>query len=106
MIEVTTVEQFNEETKEGTVLVDFYAPWCGPCKMIAPALEELSAELTDVKIIKVNADELKDEIASPLGVMSIPTLIMFKDGEPIEKHNGFIPKEGIQAFIETALESN
>lgn len=102
MLEVTSKEQFTEEIKEGFVLVDIYAHWCGPCKMISPALEELSKEFTDVKFVKVNADELKD-VADEYGVMSIPTLLFFKDGKVIGKKVGFQPKEVIAEWIDEGL---
>jgi len=93
-------ENFDELIKEGKVLVDFYAAWCGPCKMIGPVIEEIANERTDIKVIKVNVDE-HGEIAQKYGVMSIPTLILFNNGN-VEKQNvGFIPKENILELIDT-----
>ena len=88
-----TDQTFVTETGEGLVLADFWAPWCGPCKMIAPVLEEIDAELSDkVKIVKLDVDE-NQETAVKFGVMSIPTLVLFKDGEVVDKVIGFQPKE-------------
>lgn len=92
-------EKFNEEIKDGVVLVDFYADWCGPCKMVAPIIEELANERSDTKFIKVNVDEHED-IAKEYGIMSIPTMIVFKDGKEVKKNIGFIPKEEIITLIE------
>jgi thioredoxin 1 len=90
-----TDQTFNNETNEGLVLVDFWAPWCGPCKMIAPVLEELDSEMGDkVKIVKVDVDE-NQETAAKFGVMSIPTLLVFKNGEVVDKVVGFQPKEAL-----------
>ncbi|MEH6944356.1 thioredoxin [Bacillus sp. JJ722] len=94
-----TDQTFTNETSQGLVLADFWAPWCGPCKMIAPVLEELDGELSDaVKIVKVDVDE-NQETAGKFGVMSIPTLILLKDGEIVDKVVGFQPKEALAELV-------
>ncbi|HBV22212.1 MAG: thioredoxin [Jeotgalicoccus sp.] len=91
---------FKEEVGSGLTLVDFWAPWCGPCKMIAPILEELAPEVEGkANIAKLNVDD-NQATASEYEVMSIPTLILFKDGEPVDKVVGFQPKEQLAALIE------
>ncbi len=85
------------------VLVDFWADWCGPCKMIAPALEEIADELADkVTIAKVDIVENTD-IASQLGVQSIPLLILFKDGKPVAQKLGAAPKNALKGWLESEL---
>ena len=85
------------------VLVDFWADWCGPCKMIAPALEEISEELADkVTIAKVDIMENTD-IASQFGVQSIPLMILFKDGKPVAQKLGAAPKSQLKGWLESAL---
>ncbi|MEC2076837.1 thioredoxin [Metabacillus fastidiosus] len=94
-----TDQNFSTETNEGVVLVDFWAPWCGPCKMIAPVLEELDQELAGkAKIVKVDVDE-NQETAGKYGVMSIPTLLVLKDGEVVDKAVGFQPKEALAEVV-------
>lgn len=86
---------FSDETSKGLVLADFWATWCGPCKMIAPVLEEVDSELADkLKIVKLDVDE-NQATAGKYGVMSIPTLVLFKDGEIVDKIVGFQPKEAL-----------
>ncbi len=85
------------------VVVDFWAEWCGPCKMIAPALEEISAELGGkVKIAKVNVDE-NPELAAQYGVRSIPMLVMFKGGQVADQSVGATPKTALSAWINGAV---
>ncbi len=97
-----TKTNFNEEIDNGLVLVDFYADWCGPCKMIAPILQELSETHADkVTIVKVNVDE-EGELAQRFDVMSIPTLILFKDGKPVNRKMGFMPKPELEKLIASA----
>ena len=87
----------------GPVLVDFWAEWCGPCKMIGPALEELSDELGEkVTIVKLNIDDNPDA-PGKYGVRGIPTMILFKDGAPAATQVGAAPKSKLKAFIEGAL---
>lgn len=92
------MNNFNEQIKEGVVLVDFFATWCGPCKMQSPVLEELKEDRSDVKVVKIDVDQ-ETEIAREYGVMSIPTLILFKDGKEVAKNVGFMPKELLVQWI-------
>ena len=90
-------EDFNEIIKN-KVLVDFYADWCGPCKMLAMEIEKAASEI-DIDIVKVNVDE-EEDISRRYGVMSIPTLILFENGQELKKTIGFMPKDKIKDFIE------
>jgi thioredoxin 1 len=81
------------------VLVDFYADWCGPCRMLAPTLEQLAAELTDAKIVKVNVDH-NPELAMQYGIESIPSLLVFKNGQVAAQHVGLAGKDRLRAMLE------
>jgi len=98
-----TDANFKEGISEGLVFVDFWAEWCGPCRMLSPVLEELSEELEGkVTIAKLNIEENRDT-ASEFGIMSIPTMILFQDGKPVEKVMGFQPKENLKQYLESKL---
>ncbi len=86
--------EMKEEIKEGMILIDFFATWCGPCQMIAGELEELSASDDTIKILKIDIDR-HPEIAKEYGVMAVPTLLFIKDGDLLERQTGFMPKEKI-----------
>jgi thioredoxin 1 len=104
MTKAVTDADFNAQVLEAgkPVLVDFWAEWCGPCRMIAPALEELDAELDGVEIVKVNIDD-NPEAPGRYGVMSIPTMILFKDGKPVATQVGAKPKGDLKAWLVGAL---
>lgn len=89
-------DNFEQEVlqAQGTVLVDFYADWCGPCKMMAPVVEEVANEAEGVKVCKINVDD-NVQIAQKFGVMSIPTFIAFKNGEVAGKQIGAVPKSSL-----------
>lgn len=102
MAKVINSSEFQKDVLNGsgTVLVDFFAEWCGPCKMIAPALEELSKEMKGkAKIYKVDVDRSGD-VAQQYGIMSVPTLMIFKDGVAVDKMIGFQPKQQLKARLE------
>jgi thioredoxin 1 len=99
MAVVLTKDNFASSVENGVTLVDFWAPWCGPCKMQLPIVEELSGELAGQATIgKINVDE-EPELASQFGVMSIPTLILFKDGQPVDKLVGLQSKDTLKTKI-------
>lgn len=90
---------FEDISKSGTVLLDFYADWCGPCRMVAPVLEQIAEERGDITVGKINIDEERD-LAGEFGIVSIPTLIVLSDGEVKSRVSGARPKAGILALLE------
>ena len=94
-------ENFKSEVLESSqkVLIDFYADWCGPCKMMGPVVEEIAEEHSDVKVVKINVDNAED-IAIKYQIMSIPTLIVVKGGQEVNRSIGLISKEKIEELIE------
>jgi thioredoxin 1 len=87
---------------EGPVLVDFWAPWCGPCRVVAPVLEEIAAERPELRVVKLNIDE-NQQTAANFQVLSIPTMILFKGGQPVKTVIGAYPKKRLEQELEPAL---
>ncbi len=98
-IEITTENFENEVIKNiKPVLVDFWASWCGPCRMLAPVIEEFDEEIDSVVVGKVNVDDYP-ELASAHGIATIPTLILFKNGEAIKRHSGLMSSKDLKEFV-------
>jgi thioredoxin 1 len=100
IIKVQNAQEFRNIIKEGKVLVDFYADWCGPCKMQGPVLEQYDAGSPKAKVVKLNVDMLP-ELAGEYGVFSIPTLILFVNGKEAAKNVGFLPLAPLTRFIDS-----
>ena len=88
----------NVEQAKGAVLVDFWAPWCGPCRMLAPTIRQIADERTDVTVCQLNVDEAQD-VAARYGVMSIPTVVLFRDGKEAARSVGLLPKDRLLAAL-------
>lgn len=99
MIKITN-ENFEQEIlkSDKTVLIDFYADWCAPCKMLSPIIEQVAEENNDIKVVKINVDELQD-IAIKYEVMSIPTLVVIKNGQEVNRSVGFVSKSQILELV-------
>ena len=97
---IITKDNFKAEVLDykGTVLVDFWADWCGPCRMLSPIVDEVANENPGIKVGKINVDE-QQELSAQFGIMSIPTLLVFKDGKKISESIGLIPKEQIEKML-------
>lgn len=104
MIKHINEKEFNMEVlkEEGIVVVDFFATWCGPCKMLAPVLEDVQEEMKNVKIVKVDIDE-NPNVASDYKVKNIPTIKVFKNGEEITTNVGFLPKGALVEMINKSI---
>ena len=102
--QVVSDQNFETEVikSDTPVLVDFWAAWCGPCRMVAPVLEEIAGEREDLKVVKLNTDE-NQQTTAQYEVLSIPTLILFKGGQPVKKVIGAYPKRKLEAELEPAL---
>ena len=100
MADIYTKENFNEEVlgSDVPVLVDFWASWCGPCKMLGPVIEEISEEADGFKVGKINVDE-QPELARKYNIMSIPTVVVFKNGEAVKSASGVRPKQDILGML-------
>ena len=106
MSDLTNVTDTNFQAEviesEQPVLVDFWAPWCGPCRVVAPVLEEIAAEREDLRVVKLNVDE-NQQTAAQYGVLSIPTMILFKNGQAAKTIIGAYPKKKLEAELEPVL---
>lgn len=97
-----TQDNFKEKIAQGLTVIDLWAEWCGPCKMLTPILEELDSEMTDVNFYKIDADA-NVELAKELQITSIPTILVYRDGEVIGRHQGAKPKVLMRKFIEDTI---
>src|ERR1700710_2386205 len=103
LMQVTDIN-FDAEVieAEGPVLVDFWAPWCGPCRVVAPVLEEIAGERPELKLVKVNIDE-NQQIAMDFQILAIPTMVLFRNGAEAKRIQGAMPKKRLEAELEPAL---
>jgi thioredoxin len=104
-----TIIEVNDATfqaevieSETPVLVDFWAPWCGPCRIVAPILEEINGEREDLRVVKLNVDD-NQQTAAAYGIMAIPTMLLFRNGQEAHRIQGAMPKKRLEAELEPAL---
>jgi thioredoxin 1 len=103
IIEVTDTNFQAEVIESDTpVLVDFWAPWCGPCRVVAPVLEEINAKRDDLRVVKLNVDD-NQQTAATFGIMAIPTMVLFRNGQEAKRIQGALPKKRLEAELEPAL---
>jgi thioredoxin 1 len=106
MADITQVSDSNFQAEviesEQPVLVDFWAPWCGPCRIVAPVLEDIAGERDDLKIVKLNIDE-NQETAATYSILAIPTMVLFRNGQEAKRIQGALPRKRLEAELEPAL---
>lgn len=102
LIHLEKNQDFKNLIKEGVTLVDFYATWCGPCKMLAPQLEQLAEKRQDINVIKIDVDQ-HEELAAEFNIRVVPTLILFKDGANINVSSGFKTAAALENLVNTAF---
>lgn len=93
------VSNFDDLIKDELVLVDFYATWCGPCKMLSPVLEDISSDRDNLKIVKIDVDQ-NNELAKSNSIMSVPTLMLYKNGNMVSKMSGYMNKDELMTWID------
>ena len=102
MAKIINSQEFDNTIESGVVVVDFFATWCGPCKMLSPVIDELSGELEKVNFVKVDIDKSMD-LAQKFKIVSVPTLKVFKNGEEVDTLMGFMPKEVLKSKVEAHI---
>ena len=102
MAKIINSQEFDNTIESGVVVVDFFATWCGPCKMLSPVIDELSGELENVNFVKVDIDQSMD-LAQKFKIVSVPTLKLFKNGEEVDTLMGFMPKEVLKSKVEAHI---